>query len=296
MLVAIAILIDVLLPLYALYLAWSSRKSGRLHWLMRTIAAAGVMGFLTLVARWDLLSAYLAYLWWGLVALAALLGLLAMRDRRWIETERPRALLWTALDPIIGVALFGYAATGLLHSEAVDLSPPLADGTFMVVQGGNNPLVNYHNTYAPQRFAIDIVALDEFGRRADGIQPAELDDYVIHGMPVVSPCAGEIVELVDGLPESTIGATNADNPAGNHVVLRCAGIDITLAHMRPGSLQVAIGEVVAAGQPLGEAGNSGNTTEPHLHIHAVPQGEPDGEGVPVTFDGRFAVRNMTFGG
>ncbi|TMZ49982.1 M23 family metallopeptidase, partial [Klebsiella pneumoniae] len=49
----------------------------------------------------------------------------------------------------------------------------------------------------------------------------------------------------------------------------------------------AEGDVVREGQLLGTVGNSGNTSEPHLHIHA----EKDGEGVPIRFGGRFLVRN-----
>lgn len=297
MLVYIAVLIGVGLPLYAVYLAWSSRNGGRLFWSMRVVAALTVMGFLTLVARWDLLSTYLVYAWWAIVVVASLLGLLALRGRRWIETERPRTLAWAALDPIIGIVLLGYVLTGFLHGPAADISSPLRDGRFVAVQAGNNPLLNYHNTYAPQRFALDIVQLDDLGRRADGIQPTDLAAYFIHGTPVVSPCAGEVVEAVDDIPESAIGDTNTDQPAGNHVVLRCDDVDITLAHLRRGTLKVQEGDTVEDGQPLGEAGNSGNTTEPHLHIHAVPAGTGnEGQGLPLTFNGTFLVRNATFGG
>ena len=295
MLTVIAVVIGVLLPVYAIYLAWSARNGGWLQALMNVAAALGVMGFLTFVARWDVLSVYLVYVWWALVVLAAMVGLLSVRDRRWIETERPSALLWSALNPVVGLGLFAYALTGLVHDRAVDLAPPLEGGRFVVGQGGNNPLLNYHNTYAPQRFALDILALDDLGRRADGIEPSELEKYVIYGKPVVAPCDGTVVEAVNDSPGMAIGETNRDQPAGNHVVLRCKGLDITLAHMRPGTVTVAAGDTVATGQRLGEVGNSGNTTEPHLHIHAVPEGtESDGEGVPLTFGGRFLVRNDTF--
>lgn len=48
-----------------------------------------------------------------------------------------------------------------------------------------------------------------------------------------------------------------------------------------------MGENLQKGQKIGLVGNSGNTTEPHLHMHA----EKDGVGVPIQFDGRFLVRN-----
>jgi murein DD-endopeptidase MepM/ murein hydrolase activator NlpD len=60
-----------------------------------------------------------------------------------------------------------------------------------------------------------------------------------------------------------------------------------MAHMQDGSIMVEAGMKVKAGQEIGAVGNSGNTTEPHLHIHA----ELNGEGVPLRFSGRFLARN-----
>lgn len=57
--------------------------------------------------------------------------------------------------------------------------------------------------------------------------------------------------------------------------------------MQKGSIVVKEGDEIKTGQALGKVGNSGNTSEPHLHIHA----EKDGLGVPITFNNRFLVRN-----
>lgn len=80
------------------------------------------------------------------------------------------------------------------------------------------------------------------------------------------------------------------------MVIRCAkqAVDVLLAHMMNGSVAVKVGQNVEVGQFLGRVGNSGNSSEPHLHIHAVKAGSGsvlDGEGVSVRFDGRFLVRN-----
>ncbi len=57
---------------------------------------------------------------------------------------------------------------------------------------------------------------------------------------------------------------------GNHVVLDLGdGVHAVYAHVRRGSLRVAAGDVVAAGQPLAECGNSGNSSEPHLHFQLM---------------------------
>ncbi len=55
---------------------------------------------------------------------------------------------------------------------------------------------------------------------------------------------------------------------------------------------------VREGDVLGRVGNSGDTSQPHLHLHAERGGEPgeilNGEGVPMEIAGRFLVRNSLF--
>ena len=84
-----------------------------------------------------------------------------------------------------------------------------------------------------------------------------------------------------------------ENPAGNHVVIACGDIEVTLAHLSPGTPDVDPGDRVGEGQPIAEVGNSGNSTEPHLHIHAVHPAS--GRGVPLTLDGRHPIRNRIYG-
>ena len=88
--------------------------------------------------------------------------------------------------------------------------------------------------------------------------------------------------------------------AGNHVMLRCAdpntnaNADVLLGHLRLGSVRVRPGATFAVGDWRGSAGNSGNTGEPHLHVHAQrpgPAGAPlSGDPLTVLFGGRFPVR------
>ena len=86
-----------------------------------------------------------------------------------------------------------------------------------------------------------------------------------------------------------------DQLAGNHVLLDCGGIEVLLAHLLQGTVAVQTGARVAAGDHLGEVGNSGNTTEPHLHLSAQRRGTGDAPigGVPVwiTVAGRYLARN-----
>src|SRR5690606_26350449 len=110
-----------------------------------------------------------------------------------------------------------------------------------------------------------------------------------------SPCRGTVVSAVDGLADLIPPEADPSQPAGNHVVIACNGVQVTLAHLQNGSVTVSPGSTVSVGEPVGRVGNSGNTSEPHLHVHAVRVLEDGsvGDGVPVLVDGVFAVRNTT---
>lgn len=97
------------------------------------------------------------------------------------------------------------------------------------------------------------------------------------------------------MPDMPVPETDTSRLKGNHVMIDCGEYAVLLAHFRNGSLRVREGEGVTKGQELGEAGNSGQSTEPHLHVHVqrLPEAGPilSGEPLHLTFDGRFPVRN-----
>ncbi len=80
--------------------------------------------------------------------------------------------------------------------------------------------------------------------------------------------------------------------------MQCDRADVLLAHLQRGSLTVRAGETVEVGQAIAKIGHSGNTTEPHLHIHARKENTGksllDGEAMPITFSNRFLARNSLF--
>ncbi len=169
---------------------------------------------------------------------------------------------------------------------------PLEGGWFMVGQGGGNSLLNYHHSHPRQRYAIDITALNKAGFRADGIYPADPARYAIFGAAVVAPCAGRVLAVEDGLPDLNPPERDVSHAAGNHIVLLCGDLRVEIAHLRRGSTSVKEGAELDIGDKLGTVGNSGNTSEPHLHIHAIH--EETGAPVPLRFAGRNPVRNRSW--
>lgn len=147
------------------------------------------------------------------------------------------------------------------------------DGLWHTFWGGPDVLHNYHTETAPQRHAYDFVIWKD-GSTFSGEGTANAD-YYAYGQTVLSPADGEVITVVNDLPESLPQVeTDAEHPAGNHVVIQAAENEyLYLAHMQPGSILVEVGDTVTTGQPIGLVGNSGNTSEPHLHIHLQDQPE-----------------------
>ncbi len=105
------------------------------------------------------------------------------------------------------------------------------------------------------------------------------------GRPIVAPAdavvAAVVAETVDGLPDNTPGETDAKHPAGNHVTLDFGNGEFgLLAHFRGGSVAVKTGDHVSRGQVLAACGNSGNTSQPHLHFHLQNTARLDACGTP----------------
>ena len=153
-----------------------------------------------------------------------------------------------------------------------------ADVPLRVAWGGDSLETNYHASYPDQRWAYDLTVEPSFNGST------RLEDYGCWGVPVVAPASGWVVRARDGEPDETPGAVsnNFDAPSGNHVVIGLpTGTYLEVAHLQKGSVAVKDGERVEEGQPIGRCGNSGNTSEPHIHVHHQRQHPDTGEGLLV---------------
>jgi hypothetical protein len=292
----------VLLPLYFIADLWRAKESDVFGWLLKLLYVGAFLAYVASVGRWDLLSYYVQYLFAALFLIAAVGSFRKIRALPFVAKQERRVIRYVAsmLLLVTFSAFFIWSARGwFVSDEPASLEFPLSSGWYYVGQGGNSVAINYHNAYESQKYALDIVELNAMGSRARGFAPQELADYRIFGDTIRSPCDGRVLKAVNNFADQIPPASDRKNVAGNHVVLECDGIEILLAHMQKGSVSVAAGESVQVGDSLGRVGNSGNTSEPHLHIHAVQAntgGVMKGKAVPLLFDGEFLVRNSTVRG
>ena len=188
--------------------------------------------------------------------------------------------------------------------EAVDLEFPLRGGTYLVANGGSNDLVNAHvqtlnderfDDYRGQSYGLDIVGLNRLGVRSPAVVSSDPSRYVIFGRSIYAPCGGVVLRADDGYPDMSPPLVDREHMPGNFVFLDCGGVHVLLGHMKRGTVLVKSGETVTTGAVLGQVGNSGNTNEPHLHIHAQRPATDDaflsGDPLVLTLNGRFLSRN-----
>ncbi|MGH2533589.1 MAG: M23 family metallopeptidase [Thermomicrobiales bacterium] len=165
------------------------------------------------------------------------------------------------------------------------------DGVWWVVWGGETVIENYHAAHPAQRHAADLVIWQDGATyQGDG---TENTDYWAWGQPVLAPADGAVITVRDGIADNTPGQLSPEpHPAGNHVVIQTAGdAYVFIAHLQQGSIRVAEGDAVAAGDLIGLTGNSGNSSEPHIHIHAQNRADyyaADAIGLPLRFSGYLA--------
>jgi len=218
---------------------------------------------------------------------------------------------------IVLAITWGFDAEGQLSAlsinQASDLPEPYPDYDSSVefafplgclvytAWGGRDELHNYHTYYAPNAYAYDFIMWQQGGTCAEPCEANE--DYWIFGQPLYAPAAGTVAEAEDGNPDMPPGEKDPPALEGNHVTIEVApGEYLLMAHMQNGSVLVATGDTVERGQHIGNVGNSGNTTESHLHIHLQDQVVygAQAESMPQDFygimvDGEDVARGMPAG-
>jgi len=165
------------------------------------------------------------------------------------------------------------------------------EGTWSVIWGGDTKELNQHRGTPNQRFAFDFLIVDESGKTYRG-EGKKNEDYPAFGRKILVPADGVVTEVIRGVRDNVPGSMNPYSALGNAVVIQHREHEVSvLAHLKQGAIEVKAGDRVKRGQLLGLCGNSGNSSEPHLHYHL--QNTPivqDGTGIKCFFQDVLLTR------
>lgn len=142
-------------------------------------------------------------------------------------------------------------------------------GEWTVFWGGDTKELNYHIQSRYQKNAFDWVIMDPEGKtyKNEGLKN---EDYYAFGKKIIAPCNAEVVLAVDGVKENKPGEMNPAFVPGNTVILKTENDEyLFFAHFKQNTIQVKEGDTVKTGQLLGLCGNTGNSSEAHLHFHIM---------------------------
>jgi hypothetical protein len=200
-------------------------------------------------------------------------------------------------------------AAGESTAGPVVLSLPFS-GRWLVQNSPARRVPSHGSDLFGERYAIDFVGVDDRGRTAAhrdwgtlfGTEPA--GRFVGFGRTILAPAGGTVHSVHDGeadhearrsqlalvpyvLGQPARVRAGVAAIAGNHVVIALPGGAgfLALVHLKAGSIRVTGGQTVTAGQPLALCGNSGNSTQPHLHLQVMDSADlAVAKGLPILFD------------
>jgi len=200
------------------------------------------------------------------------------------------------------------ARVAINRSSPPMLSPPLAGDGWVDLNGCCNAAIAHRGSFQSlngglfdaQRFAIDYMRLNAQGQLVHG-DPRVNTDYADYGAKVLAVANATVVAAFNDFPNQEPGAlpdpasfTTVESVGGNGVILALGhGVYALYAHLIRGSVTVHAGQRVKRGQVLGELGNSGNTTAPHLHFQLMnAPADLASEGLPYVIDGYNVVAHL----
>jgi len=198
------------------------------------------------------------------------------------------------------------SGSGTIHTAGLDVNQddpivihsPLLGKNWLAANGPSNTS-SHRRAMLPingqphigQRYAIDWIQLGDDGKAFTG---DEHDNKSYHAwdQEIHAVADGKIVEVKDGIPENVPNSGKLavqmtyDTLPGNHIIQELSeGHYAAYAHLRPGTIKVKVGDTVHAGDVIAHLGNTGNSSEPHLHFQVCDAPSfPASEGLPFAID------------
>ncbi|GAA0732832.1 hypothetical protein GCM10009430_46370 [Aquimarina litoralis] len=178
----------------------------------------------------------------------------------------------------------------LNYQTKTDLELPFNEEWYVFVGGRTHQDGGHHfiTRGTGQRYAYDLaIVIDGSSFSGDS---SKNENHYCFGKRLNAPANGKIIAMENNIDDNYLSGTvndniNDSNLAGNYILIdHFNGEYSLLAHLKKGSVLVNLGDIVTKGQEIGQAGNSGNSTGPHLHYHL--QNSPNylnGIGLPAQF-------------
>lgn len=186
----------------------------------------------------------------------------------WLSSTGDKGLsaVFDAQEEIIGLQILelsSFPETDDVLSQT-EYSLPFK-GEWLVYWGGKNVFANYHYAHESQRYAYDFIqSKNGFSYEGD---PSKNESYFAYGQDIYAPADGTVVTVVNDIADNEpVGVMNEKDPTGNVVIIDHGGEYSILAHLKRGSVTVNAGDKVQRGELIGQLGNSGNSSEAHLHF------------------------------
>lgn len=260
-----------------------------------------LLGVLCLLACFCIISAFLiggqlaAYIWNVAVfifAPIAIIALLIQLITLTFSLIMKKKVTWNICFIVVTIAfalpitvLFGISPvtypTNANPGDAIIASMPVEDA---VVFGGKE--YKSHAMWPSECYAYDIV------KEPHDVGSKNLEDYGIYNCDVYSPVSGTVITIENNEPDIIPNTDEFTSSMGNYIYIKIDVQDtyLILAHFKQGSISVNVGDHVDQNQLIGKVGNSGTTSEPHLHIQHQRNNPIDmlfpscAEGLPIIFN------------
>lgn len=188
----------------------------------------------------------------------------------------------TTLEKAVAETSFTFSKNGKLTSMSIQPNTSMKNEVILarnktsfilpfkeewyVFWGGSTISQNYHNAYPTMYGAFDFWVMGSNGKshRTNGNVNT---DYYAFGKEIIAPCDGRVVRVIKGIPDNVWPKMNNTVPLGNAIIIESANKEyLIFAHLKYKSIVVKEGQLVKQGETIGLCGNSGRSTEPHLHF------------------------------
>lgn len=181
---------------------------------------------------------------------------------------------------LMGIIFIPYPDNANISDTAALTVPVEGNAIFL---GGKD--YHTHAVWPSERYAYDIV------EKPYDTGNSDLKSYGIFGKNVYAPVKGEIIEIHDGEKDIEPNVEKFSSLLGNYIYMRIekTGTYLIFAHLKNNSIKVRTGDIVEVGDVMAQVGNSGTTSEPHLHFQHQKNNPCNSaikivdEGLPISF-------------